>query len=167
MANGPAEQVAAVTAEAVSEAASKAGETAAAVVAASEAAVAVAEKKVEAAQAVAETLTSAAIQSKLGEQVTDVAEELDEWESAVESQISDLNRQSAAISSRMQILEQGLAEMKTAKVTTVETSSILPSSTQIPAPGEKVTTVEVVQPLEAKPGEKKENTPAAPRRAWI
>ena len=165
MADGPAETVANVTAEAVAEAASKAGETAAAVVAASEAAVAVAEKKVEAAEAVAETLTAAAIQSKLGEKIADVEQEVDEWESAVENQISDLRQQSAAISQRQTILEKALAELKTAKVTTVETSLTSPSST--PAPGEKVTTVEVVQPLAAKPGEKKENTPAAPRRAWI
>lgn len=141
MADGAAENVAAIA----SQAAVEAGAVVENVTAAAAEAVAGAAIQVEAAQEAAKAIAAAAVHTELGRTVADVQEELDEWESAIESQILALNQLVQTLQSQVTEMARELAELKPKAVLIQQTAAALTAPLISPAP-ETLTTVTVVEP---------------------
>ncbi len=169
MADTPAEAVAGVAAEAITDAATKVADAATAIVADTSAQLEIAQERIATAEATAQAVTDAALQSEIGKQVTSVREDMDEWESEIEARLDQLQSQQTALQEQQTILSTGLSELRTLKVTTVETvPSSISETLPPPVEGTKTVIAEIVDPVKAPTASSESIPSAAPKKArWI
>jgi hypothetical protein len=138
--------VADVTAAAVETAVAEATAVTAAAVAGTEVALAVAEERIERAEATAEAITEAALQSEIGRRVEAARQEFDQWRGELRTMLLTAQDQIASLQSR---LEAHMSDM------TIHTPILaVPVATEpsISPPSAEVTTVlpaTIVDPLAA------------------
>lgn len=165
MADGPAEAVATIAAEA----AANAGAVVANVEADAARMVAASAERVERAETAAQAVVDAAVQTAVGQRVETVEQELEEWETAVENQISKLMTEVRDQQSQLNQLSQKLTELGQVTVTQTTVQPAGPSILKpLPEAG-AVTTVETVAPASASnaPIKAAPEASAVPKRRWI